>query len=341
MRPEPLVSVVTPLYNGEKYLAECIESVLAQTYRNWEHVVFNNLSKDRSLEIAEEYARKDPRLRVITGTEFVTAIPNWNNALRRISGGSKYVKFVHADDWLFPECLARMVALAEEHPSIGLVSAYRIAEDEVDLDGLPPSLRVVPGREVCRRALLDATFNVFGSPTSVLYRADLVRARATFFPEMSVHADTEVCFELLGESDLGFVHQVLTYTRRHNDSVSSKIVHYNTRLLGRWITLKRFGPIHLSDTEYRARLEKRLKSYYAFLARSVFALRDRDFWAYHRRMRAELEIPYRWLQAVRPLLAEGVKRLLHPLRTARELARALRERRRAAAARSKTEKLIP
>src|SRR5438093_8149037 len=55
---QPLVSVVTPIYNGEKYLAECIESVLAQTYQNWEYVIVNDCSTDRSLDIAQYYTHK-------------------------------------------------------------------------------------------------------------------------------------------------------------------------------------------------------------------------------------------------------------------------------------------
>jgi len=54
----PLVSIVTPVYNGEPYLAECIESVLAQTYPNWEYIIQNNCSTDRTLEIASEYGKK-------------------------------------------------------------------------------------------------------------------------------------------------------------------------------------------------------------------------------------------------------------------------------------------
>src|SRR4030095_4995561 len=60
----PLVSVVTPVYNGERYLAECIESVLAQTYQNWEYIIVNNCSTDRTREIGESYGRKDERIRI-------------------------------------------------------------------------------------------------------------------------------------------------------------------------------------------------------------------------------------------------------------------------------------
>src|SRR4030067_1311700 len=110
---DPLVSVVTPVYNGEKYLAECIESVSAQTYKNWEYARVNNCSTDRTREIAERYASMDNRINVYTYEEFVDVIQSHNRALRLISPHSKYCKVVEADDWLFPECVERMVELAE------------------------------------------------------------------------------------------------------------------------------------------------------------------------------------------------------------------------------------
>src|SRR5918997_1875200 len=143
----PLVSVATPVYNGEKYLAECIESVLAQTYQNWEYVVVNNCSTDRTMEIAQVYARKETRIRIHNNQEFVSALQNHNTAFRQISPASKYCKVVHADDWLFPDCISQMVKVAETHPSVGVVGAYRLDGVRVNLAGLPYPSTVVPGRE--------------------------------------------------------------------------------------------------------------------------------------------------------------------------------------------------
>src|SRR5437868_7080832 len=117
MTSNPLVSVVTPVYNGEEHLAECIESVLAQSYPHWEYIIVDNCSKDRTVAIAEGYAAKDSRIRIHGNTGFLRIISNHNNALRQISASSKYSKIVFADDWLYPECLDRMVALVENNPS--------------------------------------------------------------------------------------------------------------------------------------------------------------------------------------------------------------------------------
>src|SRR5262245_58350941 len=112
----PLVSIVTPVYNEAEYLTECIESVLEQTYDNWDYTIIDNRSTDGSLEIARRYAAKDSRIRVWENQAFVPVIQNHNVAYRKISGASKYCKVVLADDWLFPECLERMVTAAEADP---------------------------------------------------------------------------------------------------------------------------------------------------------------------------------------------------------------------------------
>src|SRR5215831_12904312 len=105
---EPLVSVLTPVYNGADFLAECIESVLSQRYRNFEYVIVNNCSTDRSLEIALEYEKKDSRIRVHSNDQFVGVIENHNIAFSRMSPLAKYCKVVAADDYIFPDCLMKM-----------------------------------------------------------------------------------------------------------------------------------------------------------------------------------------------------------------------------------------
>ena len=87
---QPLVSVMTPVYNGEDFLAECIESVINQTYQNFEYIIVNNCSKDRSLQIAQEYAKKDPRIKIHDNEKFVGVIDNHNTAFNRMSPNAKY-----------------------------------------------------------------------------------------------------------------------------------------------------------------------------------------------------------------------------------------------------------
>jgi glycosyltransferase involved in cell wall biosynthesis len=320
---EPLVSVVTPVYNGEKYLAECIESVLAQTYKNWEYMVVNNCSTDRTLEIIQHYARQDTRIRLHNNTEFLSLLQNWNHALRQISAESKYCKVVHTDDWLFPDCITQMVQVAEANPSVGIVGAYVLEGNQVKCDGLPYPSTVVSGHEICRASLLDSNFYPFGSPTSILVRSDLIRKRKAFYNEANMHADTEVCYDVLRETDFGFVHQVLTFTRMHKQSnTSSFCKRYNTYLLGKLTLLKNYGPTYLSHAEYEQRLERRLNTYYTYLAKSILQRREKEFWAYHQEGLKKQGFSFSWGKLFRAVVSEMYIDcvnycLLHPKYTAR------------------------
>ncbi len=96
----PLVSIVTPAYNCGEYLSECIESVLAQTYSNWDCTIVNNCSTDETLAIARKFAARDARIRVVENERFLSAIQNHNHALRQSSPAATYCKVLFGDDWL-------------------------------------------------------------------------------------------------------------------------------------------------------------------------------------------------------------------------------------------------
>lgn len=276
---QPLVTVLTPVYNGEKYLAECIESVLAQSYENWEYHIINNCSTDGTLTIADAYAAKDSRIRVITNARFVGVQENHNIAFRTVPETSKYCKVVHADDWLFPDCIEKMVNLAEAHPSVGIVGAYGLRNSQVVWDGLPyPSVKV-NGRQICRSLLMGSS-SVFGTPTSVLYRSDEVRSRRVFFNEMHLHSDTEACLDVLQKTDFGFIHQVLTYTRVHANNASE----FDTVSLHlpEIEMLYKYGPIYLRDEEFKKQTQSMWDQYYTSLGSKVFRKRNKRFWDYHR-----------------------------------------------------------
>jgi glycosyltransferase involved in cell wall biosynthesis len=299
----PLVAVVTPVYNGAAHLAECVESVLSQTYENWEYVIVDNCSNDQTEEIAARYASRDDRIRVITNDRFLDLIENWNHALSQISPESAYCKVVHADDAMTRDCLERMVGVARKHPSVAIVSAYRLNGDEVDLDGVIPwGTEVVPGREICRTTLLGGGY-VFGSPSSLLVRSDLIRAKDRFYNEENLHADLEACFDLLRTGDLGFVHQVLTHTRRHAGSQTSGAASLSTHMSGWLRALTTYGPLYLGDYEYQRRLALALRRYGWFLTKSAARGRFRDdrFRTHHLATLRMLRQSVGWAEAVRGL----------------------------------------
>jgi glycosyltransferase involved in cell wall biosynthesis len=315
---EPRVSILTPAYNGGEFLAECIESVLAQTYRNWDYTIVNNCSTDNTLEVAERYAAADPRIRIHDNTQFLRAIPNHSLAFGLISEESKYGKMVFADDWLYPECIERMVEVAEAYPSVGIVGAYGLRGTEVMWTGLPYPSTIISGRDICRRLLIEH-LHVFGTATSHMIRSDLVRARQPFYNESNLHADMEVCVELLKTCDFGFVHQVLTYTRERADSLTTVTRKLNTLAPGFLHDLVAHGRDYLTREEWEDCLEANLSSYYGFLARCVVERRDERFWEYHRRKLTEEGVGFDRVRLAKAVAGKVLNTLLNPKQTFDEL----------------------
>jgi len=114
---QPLVSVLMTTYNREKYLGAAIESVMDSTYQNWELLVVDDRSKDKSVEIAQSYAAKDPRVKVILNEKNLGDYPNRNKAASLAQG--KYLKYVDADDMIYPVGLEVFVAGMEKFPEAG------------------------------------------------------------------------------------------------------------------------------------------------------------------------------------------------------------------------------
>ena len=320
---QPLVTVVTPVYNGEQYLAECIESVLAQNYQNWEYIIVNNCSTDRSLKIAQAYAQQDARIRIHNNSEFVSALQNHNIGLRQVSAEAKYCKMVFADDWLFPHCISQMVELAEANPRVAIVGAYGLNDTQVSWGGLPYPSPVLPGREICRRTLLGG-FYVFGSPTSILIRSDLMQKHEALYNESNFHADNELCFDLLKDFDFGFVHQVLTYSRRHNETRSSFSERFNTYLLGTLIILTKYGPIYLEEREYEKCLQDHMESYYRFLAQSLLYRMDKELIEYHKSGLRSIGYAFSRAKLLAVLGLEVLDILGNPKNTLERMARRIR-----------------
>jgi glycosyltransferase involved in cell wall biosynthesis len=289
---------------------------MAQTYQNWEYVIVNNCSTDRTQEIAKKYAQQESRIRIHNNHDFVGMSENHNVALRQMSPDSKYCKFVHADDWLLADCLRQMVELAEAHPSVAIVGAYGLKGTKVVWDGLPHSSTVVSGREVCRRTLMGG-FYVFGSQTSHLIRADLVRNRSEVYSTHELHrayADQETCYELLKSRDFGFIHQVLTFSRDHEDSMTSSFaktglnIDYSSYLN----LLTTYGPIYLTPDQYAARIRTVIGNYYRFLARSLFKSTDKRFWDFHKKALSHIGYPYRTTMLIKGVALEAADALLNP-----------------------------
>ncbi|MBZ5705519.1 MAG: glycosyltransferase family 2 protein [Acidobacteriia bacterium] len=280
---QPLVSVVTPFRNTAPYLAQCIESVLAQTHSSFEYILSDNCSTDGSGEIAETYVRRDPRVRLIRQSQLLSQAQHYNNVLTQISPDSRYCKIVQADDYIFPQCLQSMVQAFAQSESIGLVSSYWLKGNMLLGSGFPHGTSLLPGRELAR-LFLRAGVYVFGSESTVMYRSSLVRNCQPFFGESLLHADTEKCMDILEDWDFGFVPQVLSFLRMDNinESISAPVRSLRPELLDRYIIVQRYAPRFLEPDEAAALKRESKRVYYEFLAHEALRFRGSAFWSYHK-----------------------------------------------------------
>lgn len=325
-RDGPFVNVVTPVYNGGRYLRQCIESVIGQTHKNWRYTIVNNRSTDDTRGIAEHYARLDPRIHVHDNADFLPIIENHNLAFSLIAAESAYCKPLMADDWLYPECLETLLSAALARPSIGLVCTAAAAVTNIVLfEKLPPTdepVTILTGREAGRVSFLEDRY-FFGSPTTMLIRADLIRKRTPFYNPVNLHADEESCYDILRESDFAFVHRVLAFIRVHEHSQTAAVQALGTIQSSRTYSLAKYGPDYLTQAEFRRRFHRRIREYYQRLALAACQFPGARYWEYHRRMLGLMGAPLNRVRLGLAIVGYLARRSLCPLSLLRSAAQRL------------------
>ena len=323
-RAKAAVTVLTPVYNGAEFLAECVDSVLRQSFSDFRYIIVNNRSTDKTLEIAQRYASQDERVHVVNNDTFLSMASNFNRAFSLVPADSKYVKVVCADDWIMPTCIEELVSYLEAHPSVGIVSCYQQSGENVRWCDLPPEIDFLSGREACRLALLNG-LHFFGTPTSSLYRGDMIR-EAPFFASESPHCDTNACYEKLGHWDFGIVQRLLSVERVHDRQITSQIAEVSAGDLAYLEMLFTYGPRYLEASEYSARFDEVYRAYCSGLGRALLNLKGKKFWDYQRRELAKLGLKLDYRLVLNGALTSIFANATKPLAAGRKLAAAVSQR---------------
>lgn len=167
----PTVSVLLTSYNRERYLAESIESVLAQTFEDFELLVVDDASTDGSADVARAYAARDPRVRVVVNAKNLGQFENRNHAASLAR--APLLKFHDSDDVMYPHCLEVMVPPLLARPEADFaLSASRAWE------GGPCPLLVTPEQAYQREYLGTGFF--FGGPANAVFRTELFRGQGGY-----------------------------------------------------------------------------------------------------------------------------------------------------------------
>lgn len=211
---DSLVSILVPVYNAEKYLRQCIDSILAQTYRNLQVVIVDDGSKDNSLSICQNYASKDPRVEVYHQENQGVATTR-NQLLKKVKGD--YVLFIDADDWMDIEMVSQLVSLSNTSKA-DMVMCDRVVNDEK-----PSEIETKVFELDRRKAVEDFLYHKYftGSLWNKLFKSKDLDG-IEFHKEVSYGEDALFCWQILKKARTVTVTNKQPYHYRINENSLSK-----------------------------------------------------------------------------------------------------------------------
>jgi len=265
----PAISVCLPVFNGEKYLAAAIQSVLDQSFENFELLIADDCSSDSSAEIIAHYASTDRRIKSWKNENNMGLFANYNECIRRSRGA--YIKPFAQDDVFYPTVLQRMSAVLEEKPTVTLVACAKhwVDDSGEPVEGLDERIikslmplhedTYIKGDEVVLDSL-SRFLNWLGEPSTVMFRK--AQAGYGFDVNFKQIGDLEYWYRLLQKGDYFFIGDILCNFRKHLDSTTNK----NSRSLAALLDWFVLGSKHRhyieqmgeSEDDFCQRLTRRL-----------------------------------------------------------------------------------
>jgi teichuronic acid biosynthesis glycosyltransferase TuaG len=218
----PLVSIVVPVYNAERWVAEALDSILGQTYQDLEVLVLDDASTDGSREVIGSF--RDPRLRSLRNASNLGQFENVNAGIRLAKG--ELVAVHHADDVYEPELIAEEVAYLDEVPAAGAVFAL---DTFIDPDGVPFGRLELPREFRGRRLLTYAELlngvlrygNTILRTSSSLVRRDVYERVGLYDPRYRLRADLDMWLRIARAYPIGLIDRHLFRYRWGHENVSS------------------------------------------------------------------------------------------------------------------------
>lgn len=230
-KKDPLVSVVMPAYNAEKYISEAIESILNQTFRDFEFIIVDDGSADKTWEIIQEYAKKDKRIIPVKNEENLKICKTLNKGIDLSRG--KYIARMDADDWSFETRIEKQVFFMEDNPNVVVCGGYI----EVCNENLSPMYtRKYPLTDKSIRKKLFI-YSPFAHP-SVMFRTFPIK-REEYIYDYNLHdaEDYDLYFRLGKRGKFANLKDVLIKYRVSDNSISHK-KHVRQGLLTLYIRCK-------------------------------------------------------------------------------------------------------
>ncbi|KAB7889784.1 glycosyltransferase family 2 protein [Poseidonibacter ostreae] len=218
-----LVSIITPSYKSERFISQTIESVLSQTYQNWEMIIVDDVSPDNSNEIIEEYTKKDSRIKLIKLEKNSGPAVARNRAIEEAKG--RYISFLDADDLWKPDKLEKQIKFMREKDCALSYSAYETMSEEGKLQ----NKFINPPLKLSYNDLLKS--NYIGCLTAIY---DTHKVGKVYMPLIKKRQDYGLWLRILKKTDFAYATaEPLAVYRIMSDSVSSnkfKLLKYHYKL---------------------------------------------------------------------------------------------------------------
>jgi len=209
----PLVSVVMPAYNAEKYISEAIESILNQTFKDFEFIIIDDGSTDRTWEIIQEYAKKDERIVPLKNEKNLKTTVTLNKGVDLSKG--KYLVRMDADDWSYPDRIQEQFEFMEKNPEIA-VSGGSIEVCDENLMIKNKRKYPLSDNEIRKKIF---RYNPFAHP-SIILRKNKVLEVGKYDEKLPLTQDYDLYFRLGNVGKLANLSNVLLKLRTHTDSSS-------------------------------------------------------------------------------------------------------------------------
>jgi len=203
----PVLSVLTTVFNREKYIAACIESVISSTFSDWEMIIVDDGSTDNSVEIAKRFETEDKRIKVYVNEKNLGDYPNRNKAASYAVG--KYLKYLDADDIIYPHGLQVMVDAMEQFPEAGLGTQYNVREY------IKPYPFLVNSEEAFQKYFFGNSYFQSG-PTGTIIRRDVFEKLGGFSGKRYI-GDTEMWIKISLSNPIVIFQPALIWWRNHED----------------------------------------------------------------------------------------------------------------------------
>lgn len=246
----PLVAVVTPAYNGARYLDETMACVQAQTYPNLVHVVLDNASSDATPEIINRYANARVPVKTARNPETVPLAQNWERAVKLALPEAQWIRLLCADDKITPDCIEKTVAIGIANPNVSIIGCGFSVMDKPQPSLWPPGGVVLPGREAARRIFMGEG-ELIGP--HLMWRADAMLKREPFYDADYLGIDTEAGLFLMQQGDWGCTTEILAWTRVHEETVSHNVMHARGSHFLDWARyIHRYGPWAMDEAQLAA-----------------------------------------------------------------------------------------